>query len=52
MNSGCDQALYLLPFDHRHSYVESLFKLGSPLSAFFDSSRQAASTGALAGAVR
>lgn len=33
MNIGYDKALYLLPFDHRHSYVKSLFKLDPPLSA-------------------
>ena len=33
MNPGYDRALYLLPFDHRHSYVKSLFKLEPPLSA-------------------
>ena len=33
MNVGYDKALYLLPFDHRHSYVKSLFKLEPPLSA-------------------
>lgn len=33
MKLGYDKALYLLPFDHRHSYVKSLFKLASPLSA-------------------
>ncbi len=33
MNVGYDKALYLLPFDHRHSYVKSLFKLDPPLSA-------------------
>ena len=29
MNIGYDKALYLLPFDHRHSYVQNLFKTGS-----------------------
>lgn len=33
MNIGYDEALYLLPFDHRHSYVKSVFKLDPPLSA-------------------
>jgi len=33
VNIGYDKALYLLPFDHRHSYVKSLFKLDPPLSA-------------------
>lgn len=32
MNLGYDKTLYLLPFDHRHSYVKSLFKLDPPLS--------------------
>jgi len=32
MNLGYDKALYLLPFDHRHSYVKSLFKVDPPLS--------------------
>ena len=30
---GYDQALYLLPFDHRHSYVKSLFDVEPPLTA-------------------
>ena len=30
MNVGSDKALYLLPFDHRHSYVKSLFNLDPP----------------------
>lgn len=29
---GYDKSLYLLPFDHRHSYVESLFNFDPPLS--------------------
>lgn len=33
MNSGYEKPLYLLPFDHRHSYVKSLFKFEPPLSA-------------------
>jgi myo-inositol catabolism protein IolC len=33
MNSGSDKALYLLPFDHRHSYVDGLFGFKPPLSA-------------------
>lgn len=33
MNVGYDKPLYLLPFDHRHSYVKSLFKFEPPLSA-------------------
>ena len=32
MNLGYDKALYLLPFDHRHSYVDGLFGFKSPLS--------------------
>ena len=32
MNSGSDKALYLLPFDHRHSYVDGLFGFKPPLS--------------------
>ncbi|MDI1238142.1 MAG: DUF2090 domain-containing protein [Polaromonas sp.] len=30
---GYDKALYLLPFDHRHSYVKSLFNFEAPLTA-------------------
>lgn len=33
MNRGYDKALYLLPFDHRHSYVKNLFGMTPPLSA-------------------
>ena len=33
MNLGYDKPLYLLPFDHRHSYVKSLFNFAPPLSA-------------------
>lgn len=33
MNLGYDKALYLLPFDHRHSYVKSLFNFEPPLTA-------------------
>ena len=33
MNLGYDKALYLLPFDHRHSYVKGLFSFDPPLSA-------------------
>jgi myo-inositol catabolism protein IolC len=32
MTVGYDKALYLLPFDHRHSYVKSLFNRDPPLS--------------------
>ena len=32
MNLGYDKALYLLPFDHRHSYVKNLFGTTPPLS--------------------
>ena len=33
MNPGSERALYLLPFDHRHSYVDGLFGFKPPLSA-------------------
>lgn len=33
MQPGYDQALYLLPFDHRNSYVKSMFNFKPPLSA-------------------
>ncbi len=33
MSLGYDKALYLLPFDHRHSYVDGLFGFKPPLSA-------------------
>ena len=33
MNLGYDKALYLLPFDHRHSYVTGMFDFKPPLSA-------------------
>ena len=33
MNFGYDKALYLLPFDHRHSYVDGLFGFKPPLSS-------------------
>lgn len=33
MNLGYDKPLYLLPFDHRHSYVKSLFDFEPPLTA-------------------
>jgi myo-inositol catabolism protein IolC len=33
MTSGDDQALYLLPFDHRHSYITGMFQFTPPLSA-------------------
>ena len=33
MNLGYDKALYLLPFDHRNSYVTGLFDFKVPLSA-------------------
>ena len=32
MSLGYDKALYLLPFDHRHSYVDGLFGFKPPLS--------------------
>ena len=33
MNIGYDRALYLLPFDHRQSYVTEMFHLEPPLDA-------------------
>ena len=33
MNLGYDKALYLLPFDHRQSYVSDMFHLDPPLDA-------------------
>ena len=33
MNRGYEKALYLLPFDHRRSYVDGLFGFKPPLSA-------------------
>lgn len=33
MNLGYDKALYLLPFDHRQSYVTDMFHLEPPLTA-------------------
>jgi myo-inositol catabolism protein IolC len=33
MTAGYSKALYLLPFDHRHSYVTGLFDFKPPLSA-------------------
>jgi myo-inositol catabolism protein IolC len=33
MNLGYDKALYVLPFDHRQSYVTDMFHLEPPLSA-------------------
>lgn len=32
MSTGYDQPLYILPFDHRHSYIEGLFHWKSPLA--------------------
>lgn len=32
MNPGYDKPLYLLPFDHRHSYVSNMFKFTPPLA--------------------
>ncbi|MFC5497289.1 2-deoxy-5-keto-D-gluconate 6-phosphate aldolase domain-containing protein [Caenimonas terrae] len=32
MDPGYDKPLYLLPFDHRHSYVSDMFKFTPPLS--------------------
>ena len=39
MNVGYDKPLYLLPFDHRHSYVKSLFKFEPPLESFVAAAR-------------
>jgi len=33
MNLGYDKALYLLPFDHRKSYVNDMFDFKLPLSS-------------------
>lgn len=33
MNPGYDRPLYLLPFDHRHSYVSGMFGFEPPLNA-------------------
>ena len=33
MRLGYDQPLYLLPFDHRHSYLTGMFHLGAALTA-------------------
>lgn len=33
MNLGYDHTLYLLPFDHRHSYVSGMFHATPPLTA-------------------
>ena len=33
MSIGYNLPLYLLPFDHRHSYVSGMFQLASPLTA-------------------
>jgi hypothetical protein len=33
MSIGYNLPLYLLPFDHRHSYVSGMFQLDSPLTA-------------------
>ena len=32
MRSGYDRPLYLLPFDHRHSYVTGMFQFDGPLT--------------------
>lgn len=32
MNLGYDQALYVLPFDHRRSYVTDMFDFKPPLT--------------------
>ncbi len=33
MISGYDKPLYILPFDHRHSYLKNLFHWQEPLAA-------------------
>jgi myo-inositol catabolism protein IolC len=33
MKTVQEQALYLLPFDHRHSYIKDMFKFAIPLTA-------------------
>ena len=33
MSTGYRQPLYLLPFDHRHSYVTGMFDFQPPLTA-------------------
>ena len=33
MKSGYDKPLYLLPFDHRHSYLSGMFHMSPPLSS-------------------
>jgi myo-inositol catabolism protein IolC len=33
MRPGYDQPLYLLPFDHRHSYLSGMFHMSPPLSS-------------------
>jgi myo-inositol catabolism protein IolC len=33
MRIGYDQPLYLLPFDHRHSYLTGIFHFTAPLTA-------------------
>jgi hypothetical protein len=33
MTSGDDQALYVLPFDHRHSYITGMFHFEPPLTS-------------------
>ena len=33
MSLGYDRPLYLLPFDHRHSYVTGMFNFKPPLTA-------------------
>ena len=33
MNGGYDKPLYLLPFDHRHSYITGMFHFTPPLDA-------------------
>ena len=33
MRQGYDKPLYLLPFDHRHSYLSGMFHMSPPLSS-------------------
>ena len=33
MSLGYNRPLYLLPFDHRHSYVTGMFHIAPPLTA-------------------
>ena len=61
MITGYDQPLYILPFDHRHSYIEGLFHWKAPLApaqvaeivaskqVIYDGFKAAAADGALRG---